>query len=188
MLVTCHIAINQLHLKNVSKSKKNRIEKEKYILYYHDFNRVFMSQVTSPCELNIWANVTSHTWVWTLAEKRFNFSIRGPLKLCTLTLMNTLGCFKDLQLDLQLKPQLNPNSNLINPILNRVGVQVGVSCLNAIYFTFIPTSTRNPTSPVLTWTYPSHVMYVFVYKHLSQTAWSWTNTTRNTGPVPTCTR
>ena len=43
------------------------------LLYY--FDQVFMSQVTSPRELNIWANVTSHTRVWTLAE---NFKKISP--------------------------------------------------------------------------------------------------------------
>ena len=54
----------------------------------------------------------------------------------------TIGCFKDLQLN----PQLNPN-------LTRVGVQVGVQCLNAIYFRAIWTSTHTSTSPLMSCDY-----------------------------------
>ena len=68
-----------------------------WVLYY--FDRVFMSWVTSPCELKTWATVTSHSWLWTLAGKRFNFqkkkiSARGPVKIeWTLALMNTFFFF-----------------------------------------------------------------------------------------------
>ena len=60
------------------------------------------------------------------------------LQILTNSVSHTIGCFKDLQLN----PQLNPN-------LTRVGVQVGVQCLNAIYFCAIWTSTHTSTSPLI---------------------------------------
>jgi hypothetical protein len=62
---------------------------------------------------------------WSRSESESRSQTHSP------GLSRSLGCFKVTRLDLQLELQLNPNSN---PNLTRVGVQVGVSCLNAIYF------------------------------------------------------